>query len=1580
MDRTGAKIKRPFQGRVLLQHQEAHLHPPTCKRRSTEDPRSMGEERKGRVGSWKENQNPVQRNRGTTNLRRPYTQPSELGAGILKETNYSENDSWKTWTLDQNWPQYATGSMMRITRVGAKARAAVDCGPGGMSSRHGSGVQVQSGRELIQSSRALLQHNGQDIQSIQALALSSQAQVQSSQAQVQSSQALVQSRGLLVKGSAGLQVRVAVIKRTRLDPLPSVGPLAAPTIYSRAPAVTSGQRENPRSPPSLRRPSLARAGASGGPGSAGGTQEPAQEKGGPGATRGAQTGPETAAGARGCFLESTAEPTPRKTRRKIRLSGVRGRGQLQLSIQLEGDGLDIHIYQARGLLGRNCGSCDTYVKLSLIPDVDHSTRRKTPTVVNSKYPEYNQHFALNVDTENLLKRLQVTVWRRRLSTSRRSEFLGCMSFGIRSLLRSSKSISGWYYLLGAELGRTKHLKVAATETKAITPANRAKGRHGEKTPDATPDKPPSLGLSSRARTERNKPQLGPLPGSGHPTLRPVPGSDQYTLGPVPGSGHPTLGPVPGSGHPTLGPVPGSSQHSVGPVPGSSRSSLGPCSDLTHPIRGSGSELNQLLLGAAGSDRNKRSDPGSGPMHLPMDTSCDKLSVVHGLGSNKQRPAADSSDPSKASLGRASGSSEQGPKDRLRSMFTLESKASLCRPGVSVQNGKPTLMVSIMRGNDGFGFTICSDSPVRVQSVEPGGPGNQAGLQQGDCVLQMNGVPVESWQCVDLAHAIRSSTQIVLVVWRGQPDLKPPCAVSPASTTVKKLLPHPPNSKHGRRRGQGSGVKSRLGSLWREEEPSYPPATTTTTLKGTRVTSSNGDNYIILSPVNPGSQMLQTVYQDENGTIGRLYQTHPSRGLHQQEPHFLQQPPVEWSTGGGGGHSFQTTTLPPPSSSTSLVLSTTPVLSGCYNNYQNCTMVQSHAPCSGYGAYGTLAPKTLIFPVFVQPLDLCSADRTLLMAEEMVLHQGPLQPTKVTVLIYTDLILLTREDEAGRCNVLQSPLYLHNTRLHYVNSEPLRLYLAQCVCEHWECDISLEAFSHDQKTRVSLCLHDNITQQLAVPVETPHSNQRDVSLLSLGQLDLTSRPSSPYATFSDLPLRTSSPPPHPPHPPHPHPPPPHFLPFSPERCGPSPWILASPMESPSKRSSYPPLWREREGRGGGGGEAEGDRVTERLCGRTCKGRETRREREQEREERQAAEGQSVSEASESIWGGDSAPLSCCSSPLPPISPPPPYDMVRSARKTQRAGHSTEDEEEEEEEEEEDLVQECTSPFRLGAPRSLQRSLSEGSLLQEPRSPYFLSDSTIHRLTRPSTSEPDQGRPPSPHTLRRELTREGGSLQQMFHFLNGVKDRESKYGHQKRKKSLAEDIRSRMAFLRRQNNFNANSLERAFRNGRPPLEEVWRWADSFEALLSNKYGMAVFRHFLRSEFSEENLDFWLAVDKYKKTRTLNKMATRAHSIFNEFISTSASRQVNVDSSVREVTNQNLRQAPGPASFQLAQEQIYSLMESDSYPRFLKSLLYSQLANQRPAHAQTDCQNEKGSTKSFNGIGPTSLASQSEQKTLI
>uniref|UniRef100_A0A8C7XV82 RGS domain-containing protein n=1 Tax=Oryzias sinensis TaxID=183150 RepID=A0A8C7XV82_9TELE len=127
-------------------------------------------------------------------------------------------------------------------------------------------------------------------------------------------------------------------------------------------------------------------------------------------------------------------------------------------------------------------------------------------------------------------------------------------------------------------------------------------------------------------------------------------------------------------------------------------------------------------------------------------------------------------------------------------------------------------------------------------------------------------------------------------------------------------------------------------------------------------------------------------------------------------------------------------------------------------------------------------------------------------------------------------------------------------------------------------------------------------------------------------------------------------------------------------------------------------------------------------------------------------------------------------------------------------------------------------------------------------------------------------------------------------------------------------------------------------RPSSAEVRRWAESLEALLTNQYGLAVFRHFLRSEFSEENLDFWLAVERFKNTRPFSKMAARAVKIQEEFISANAARQVNVDASVREMTNQSLRLGVTPTSFQLAQDQIFSLMETDSYPRFLKSRLYA------------------------------------------
>lgn len=45
--------------------------------------------------------------------------------------------------------------------------------------------------------------------------------------------------------------------------------------------------------------------------------------------------------------------------------------------------------------------------------------------------------------------------------------------------------------------------------------------------------------------------------------------------------------------------------------------------------------------------------------------------------------------------------------------------------------------------------------MMVFLLPEGGPAHQSGLCQGDVVLQLNGLPVETWKCIDLAHAIRS---------------------------------------------------------------------------------------------------------------------------------------------------------------------------------------------------------------------------------------------------------------------------------------------------------------------------------------------------------------------------------------------------------------------------------------------------------------------------------------------------------------------------------------------------------------------------------------------------------------------------------------------------------------------------------------------------------------------------------------------------------------------------------------------------------------------------------------------------------
>ncbi|KAM4849123.1 regulator of G-protein signaling 3 isoform X2 [Urocitellus parryii] len=876
-------------------------------------------------------------------------------------------------------------------------------------------------------------------------------------------------------------------------------------------------------------------------------------------------------------------------------------------------------------------------------------------------------------------------------------------------------------------------------------------------------------------------------------------------------------------------------------------------------------------------------------------------------------------------------------------------------------------ITIPRGKDGFGFTICCDSPVRVQAVDSGGPAERAGLQQLDTVLQLNERPVEHWKCVELAHEIRSCPgEIILLVWRMVPQIKPGPdggVLRRASCKSSHDLQSPPNK---REKNCTHGAQARpeqrhschlvcdssdgllLGGWERYTEVTKRGGQHTLPALS-RATAPTDPNYIILAPLNPGSQLLRPLYQED--TIPEESGT-PSKG--------------KSYTGLG---------------KKSRLMKTVQTVKG-HGNYQDCPVLRPHATHSSYGTYVTLAPKVLVFPIFVQPLDLCNPARTLLLSEELLLYEGRNKATQVTLFAYSDLLLFTKEDEPGRCSVLRNPLYLQSVTLQEGSSEDLKfcvLYLA----EKAECLFTLEAHSQEQKKRVCWCLSENIAkqQQLAAPppgrkmFETEADEKRDMPLeegkgpgAEEAPPSKDPSPAQELPSGQDLPPQDSSSEQEPTpgqespsskdSPPCQEPPPGPEAPLS-EDSPPAPDLQpgqdlpAAPGPTPSQD---PPLAKDLAD------IPEPPAQDLPACGDLPP---------------HQAPPPAEALAEETISSGDPPAASRPTFVIPEVR----LDRTYS-QKAEAEGGSSGDEEEAEEGEEgeegEEDEEEDTSDDNYGghseAKRSsmietgqgaegglslrVQNSLrrrthSEGSLLQEARGPCFSSDTTLHCSDGEGTAS--TWAIPSPRTLKKELGRNGGSMHHLSLFFTGHRKMSGPDGvgdddeaSQKRKsKNLAKDVKNKLAIFRRRNESPgaqpAGKTDKMMKSFRPTSEEALKWSESLEKLLLHKYGLIVFQAFLRTEFSEENLEFWLACEDFKKVKSQSKMTAKAKKIFAEYIAIQACKEVNLDSYTREHTKDNL-QSVTRGCFDLAQKRIFGLMEKDSYPRFLRSDLYLDLINQK------------------------------------
>lgn len=133
------------------------------------------------------------------------------------------------------------------------------------------------------------------------------------------------------------------------------------------------------------------------------------------------------------------------------------------------------------------------------------------------------------------------------------------------------------------------------------------------------------------------------------------------------------------------------------------------------------------------------------------------------------------------------------------------------------------------------------------------------------------------------------------------------------------------------------------------------------------------------------------------------------------------------------------------------------------------------------------------------------------------------------------------------------------------------------------------------------------------------------------------------------------------------------------------------------------------------------------------------------------------------------------------------------------------------------------------------------------------------------------------------------------------------------------------------------------------ELWRF--SFSELLRSPRGIKFFYDFLSSEFSSENLSFYLECKELEKIFYFDAFIQKATEIYEEFIVIGAPREINIVAPMRQriishfdnYRNNNIKLPRNV--FAEAVTSVLQLMTTDSYPRFCNSKLFRDLSVEKP-----------------------------------
>ena len=149
-----------------------------------------------------------------------------------------------------------------------------------------------------------------------------------------------------------------------------------------------------------------------------------------------------------------------------------------------------------------------------------------------------------------------------------------------------------------------------------------------------------------------------------------------------------------------------------------------------------------------------------------------------------------------------------------------------------------------------------------------------------------------------------------------------------------------------------------------------------------------------------------------------------------------------------------------------------------------------------------------------------------------------------------------------------------------------------------------------------------------------------------------------------------------------------------------------------------------------------------------------------------------------------------------------------------------------------------------------------------------------------------------------------------------------------------------FLRKMECFMGNRLdaeERQDVNSKGTIFALNQGVSVFQAVLNNAILLEEFTQFTLTEWSVENVLFYVAVEDFKITfrDTPSTAFEKARYLSGQFIKAGAHIEVNIDSELRiSILNMIRDEKLSGDMFDLAQRSVYELMEKDSFPKWQKT----------------------------------------------